>query len=144
MNEVFHVKQWDKTEASEYILEHYYKKHYPQHTPTFTELLNAVEFMKDRMLVGIRDSKICGVAVYLALDDKTYEHLESFDINRPDVVARLMEQNGDNVHFILLCTDDRNVLMFGLRCARDLNPKSISWWTPDMKRLVKHSFNKEK
>lgn len=139
-SQVLHVPHWDRQEVCNYLKANYYPRYCPDHTPTDQDLLNALTYFQSNIMVGMRDGKVCGVAIYLTLNDATYENLDSFDLERVDVVARLMEQIGKNIHFILLCTDDKNVLWYGLSCAKKLNPKTISFWTPDMKRLVRKRF----
>lgn len=126
------------TEIADYIKTHYYPRYQetaPHLIPDHATLVLALKLHSDKTIVVSRDGLICGVAVYLKLDDKTFEHIESFDISRVDVLSRLLEQNGNNFHFILLTADCSETIRVGLSHAKSLNPRSISWWSPDMTRI---------
>lgn len=127
-------------EVANYLKEHYYP-HYgggtlaPKLVPTNEMLLYALERHSDKVLTVTRNGQLDGVAIFLTLDDDTYKHLFDFDLSRVDVLARLLEQEGDNYHFILLTAKGPNVIRAGLQMAKRMNPKTISWFNQDMTRL---------
>ncbi len=126
------------TEIADYIRKHYYPRYLdmaPHLIPDDATLMLALKLHSDKTIVVTRHGHICGVAVYLKLDDKTFEHIEDFDMNRVDVLSRLLEQTGRNLHFILLTADCSETIRVGLRYAKSLKPRSISWWNPDMTRV---------
>lgn len=121
-----------------YLKENYYPRYSqikPEQIPDDNTLLKALNLHKDKTIVVTKDGRICGVAVYLTLDDRTFEHIRSFDLNRLDVLTRLLEQNGQNFHFILLTANSMKAIRIGLRFAMSLKPRTISWWNPTMTYL---------
>lgn len=121
-----------------YLKEHYYPRYAqikPEQIPDDRTLMMALNVHKDKTIVVSKDGNICGVAVYLTLDDRTFEHIQAFDLNRLDVLSRLLEQKGENFHFILLTADCMKTIRVGLRFAKSLKPRTISWWNPEMTQL---------
>lgn len=133
------------TDVAKYLKENYYPRYAQarEHVPDDKTLMTALEIHASKVIVVYKGEAIAGVGIYLTLDDDTYEHIESFDMSRVDVLSRLLVQTGQNFHFVLLTADSSATIRTGLRIAKALNPKSISWWNPEMTRL--HKLNlKEK
>lgn len=130
------------SELSEYLIENYYSKYQgPRQDiiPTVEQIELGYKRFKDNFVI-VRDDKIKGVAIFLTLSDKTYMHLKKYDISQIDVLSILLQEHGDNVHFVLLCADGIKTILYGIQeVKKRRNPKTISWWNPDLNKL--HKFN---
>ena len=88
----------------------------------------------------VKVGNIKGMAVFLTLTDETYERLEEFDISKVETLIPMAQERGENLHFVVVAADGLRTIRKGLRkVIRRLNPKTVSWWSPDFKRL--HRFN---
>lgn len=121
------------------VVDYIKKNYYPRYAPTIQvsddTLFTALELHKDKLVVITKRKIVIGVAVYLRLDDETFEAIRQFDLNRIDVLHRLLQQKGDNFHFILLTAVDFQTIRKGIRTVKKLKPKTISWWNPTMTQL---------
>jgi hypothetical protein len=134
------------TNIIDYLQKNYYERYaklvvMAEHLPNNEMLLEALERHTDKLVVITESGSevIIGCAVFLKLNDATYEAIESFDLRRVDVLSRLLEQNGENFHIILLAASGGYVIRAGLRELKKLKPKSISWWNPTMTNI--HRMN---
>lgn len=129
------------SEIAEYLMTHYYSKYTGPRTdvvPPADILERCLDNHKDKLVV-IRDENIKGVGIYVTLSDETCELLREMDVTRVDVLTRLLQDHGPNVHFILLAADGMKTILMGIQeVKRRLDPKTISWWDPDLKRLHKY------
>lgn len=119
-------------------MKNYYSKYKGNRTdvvPTEFDLERGLEYCADKVVI-VRDDKIRGVAIFVTISDHTMSLLRSFDITQVDVIMSLLRERSDNVHFILLCADGQKTIMQGIKQVKDkLNPKTISWWNPDLTKL---------
>ena len=128
--------------VSEYLMQNYYS-HCPRELiPTKEEIDRALTNHPEKIIV-IRDNEIMGIGVFLTLNDETYKRLEMIDIRRIDVLQALALEVGRNVHFVLLVAKDLRTIMRGLRqVIRNFKPKTVSWWSPDFRKLHKYEVSK--
>lgn len=105
--------------------------------PDYEVMYKALENSQDRMIYKIEHGKVKGMAIYLkitkdSLRDLTIEDL--FDFKR---MIELSRENGQNVHFIQICTKGTKTILRGMReiIAKE-NPETISWFRPDLAKLV--------
>jgi hypothetical protein len=133
------------TELAEYLMINYYNKYNGSRSdviPDIDTLECGLKNHSDKIVI-IRDEKIKGVAIYLTLSDETYDLMSNLDITRLDILTRLLKEEGRNVHFVLLAAKGINTILLGIKeIKRRLNPRTISWWDPELKRL--HKYNLEK
>lgn len=95
--------------------------------------------LEDRMIIIRKDKEIALVAIYYTLSDESYAKLEEVDMTLEDVVRGLAYDHGNNIHFILVAGGGYATIRMGIEeVKRRCNPKTISWWSPDMKRLHKY------
>lgn len=120
---------------AKYLIEHYYKQ-----SPPDEELLaKALDLHQDKVVVVHEGETIRGVAVFLTLTDETYKTIDSQKIQTVDVLSKLLQERGDNLHFILLTARGMSDILCGLRAVKAArHPKTISWWNPGMTHLHKY------
>ena len=114
-------------------------KGYPGFNKTFTRwrLLSLIDRNTDKVEV-IRDKEIKGVALYLKLTDKSLNLLDFgvIDLKSPEVVTELIKEDGDNIHFVAVLADGAKTILKGLRkVIKKHNPKTITWFKPNMDRI---------
>ena len=129
--------------VAEYLMTNYYA-HYrgsrKDIIPDSDTLRLGLDNHPEKIIV-VEDGDIKGVAVFLTLTDRTYEDLENLDVTDVGIIKRLLSENGRNVHFILLAADSIGTILHGLRMTmRKIKPKTVSWFSPDMKVL--HKFKR--
>lgn len=134
------------SELSDFLINNYYSKYHGTRTdiiPTIEQIEEGFIRHKDRFVI-VRDDKIRGVAIFLSLSDETYAKLKEYDITKVDVLIRLFEEYGPNVHFVLLCADGTKTIMQGIKeVKKRVKPKTISWWNPDLTYLHKYIIKEE-
>ena len=124
--------------VSEYLINNYYSKtNRLDIIPTEQQIKQAMLNHPDKIMV-IRDSGIKGIAWFLKLTDETYNRLHELDITRIDVLQALSLENGDNLHFILVCGQGFKNIRVGIRRAKKLGAKTISWWNPSFTKLHRY------
>lgn len=89
-----------------------------------------LQFFPDRFL-SYRDT----VAIFLRLSDVSFASLKrgELDLKNPKVLIPLFKEDGDNIHIIGVVSSSVRDMLF---LCRYLKQKSLSWYTPDMSRLV--------
>lgn len=131
------------SEICDFLIGHYYSKYKGTRTdvvPTIEQLQRGITNHPDKLVI-IRDENIKGIGIFLRLSDKTFAELKSFDIQRVDILKGFLNETGSNIHFILLCADGYKTIMTGLNhVKRRYNPKTISWWNPDLTHLHVRRF----
>lgn len=113
-------------EIAEYLLENYYI-HF---TAPDKDLLNkAIEKHIDKVVTLNNVSGITGVAIYLTLSDETYNNINNIDISDLNTLVELLNENGDNIHFILVATNGFENIRAGIRSlVNKKHPKTVSWF----------------
>ena len=126
----------------QYLMDNYYAKYdgfRKDVIPTVDELDRALCNYPDRLVVVQDAMRINGVAIYLTLSDNTYNRLKDLDITQIDVIKELLPEDGDNIHFVLLCAGDFSSILKGLKeTIKKRNPKTVSWFSPDLKQLHRY------
>lgn len=135
--------EYEYEDIADYLFENYYA-HYKGNddvvVPTVDQVNQAIELHPDKFIV-VRDAfdEICGIAVFVTLTDGTYDQLDQIDIRSVSNLAKLLQERGDNIHFLLLCATSAQVIMYGIRTIKEhLKPKTISWYSPDLSKF--HSY----
>lgn len=125
-------------EIVDYLMDNYYSKYVGPRTdivPSHKMLEEGLIKYADKVVI-VKDDRIRGVAIFVTLTDETMDLLESFDITQMDVLRSLLQEHGDNIHFVMLCADGRRTIMQGLDYVKNKHhPKTISWWNPDLTKL---------
>lgn len=127
-----------------YLQEHYYSKYagiMPEMVPDNQTLIRALNLHNDKVVVVCDGDEIKGVAVFLTLSDETFKKIDTFNLVDVGVLGKLLHEKGPNLHFIVLTAKNFEVIRKGIRKVKKLNPKTISWWNPDMSKLHKYTLN---
>lgn len=101
------------------------------------KLLSLIDRHTDKVAV-IRDGGIKGAALYLKLTDNSLNMIDLgvVNIELPEVITELIKENGDNLHFVAVLADGAKTVLKGLKeVIRKENPKTVTWFKPDMDRV---------
>lgn len=125
----------------DFLLSNYYAK-YPGMQSDVIATREQIEqtFLNhpDKFVIEFDNGNIAGVAAFLTLGDESYDRLDVLDISKVEVLAELMKEHGDNIHFVLLATSGARMIRQGMRhVIENKNPKTISWWNPELNKLHK-------
>ena len=74
----------------------------------------------------------------MKLTDNTLNAIDLgvISLKDPEVIVKVLEEDGDNIHFIGVLADGLKTVLRGLReVIRKENPKTISWFKPEMDRV---------
>ena len=128
------------TDIVDYLITNYYEKLGLMYERQY--LTYALEKLKDKTIVIRRGGNIVGVAVYLALTNDSYLKFVDRTEYSPNDVDDLSKENGENVHFILVCTNGSDVILEGLKeVIKCHSPRIVSWWNRDRSKLNKYRLN---
>ena len=89
-------------------------------------------------VICVKDAQgeVKGVAVFYRMSDKSLYDLTPWHVMNKELITRLMNETGRNIHIIHLAADDIQTIIRGFQeLKRREQPKTISWFTPDMKHL---------
>lgn len=131
-------------EIAQFLMDNYYAKA-PEYVPipTMDELELGLTNHPDKIMVRRDDEgNITGVAMFLRLEDDTYNALGCLDVSNTDALIELLKERGDNICFMVVCGEGFGNIRRGIREVKEkYKPKSISWWNPDMTYLHKYNLN---
>jgi len=131
------------SDVGDYLMKNYYSKYRGDRTdiiPDAETLERGLAQHTDKIIV-IREDGIRGVGIFVTLSDETYTRIQQIDVTQVDVLIKLLQESGPNVHFVLLCADGLHTILAGIReVINRVNPKTISWFDPDLKRLHRHKI----
>ena len=130
-------------EIRDYLFKNYYGKYRgkePIEIPSVDQVDQAIKFYRDHVVI-IHNNGITGVGIFVTLSDKTYENLENLDLKDADTLIKIVQETGDNVHFILIATEGfKNIMLLGEEVKKIMKPKTVSWWNPEMTKLHKYKL----
>jgi hypothetical protein len=128
---------------AKYLMDNYYSKYPPCQLYGQTEdmLVKALDIHKDKVIVIHENGEIKGCAVFLTLPDDVINNIDKYDIANLDVLKYLMDEEGPNIHFILIAASGADVILEGIKRAKAMNPNSISWYNPSMTKRHKYNLN---
>ena len=126
---------------ADWLMKNYYARYKGNRmdiVPTRQQINQAILSHPEKIIV-VRDGGIKGIAFFFTLSDETYAKLEALDIKEIEVLRQLAQEDGRNIHFVLLATDGFKTTRIGLRrVIKNLRPKTVSWWSPDFKKLNRY------
>jgi len=100
--------------------------------------ISLIDRNQDKVAFIKEDGILVGVAFYFKLEDNTLKGVEHgfISLEDPELIAQLLEQNGRNIHFLGVLADSGRIVLKGLRgVIKKENPKTVSWFKPDMKEV---------
>jgi len=113
---------------------------YSQSVPFFNkEDLKKLILSNENKVVIVKDgNRIAGVGFYYKLDNVTFKRIVNRDLDIGLTVTAYicLSQKGSNIHFILVVAKSMVNILKGLReVIKRENPKTISWFSPDMNKI---------
>ena len=127
----------------EYLKKEYYSKcaeRYPNFSVTDEQIMALLAMCEDRTIV-IRNPDIKCVAIYLTLTDETYDNISQDKIMDVKELSVMLQEKGCNFHFFLISAVGFRNIRIGMMEVKKLNPKTVSWYNPDMTQLHQYSLN---
>ncbi len=102
----------------------------------YSHVLSLLDHYADNMFV-LRDEEenIKGVAVYFKLSDKGLDRVKTFiyDLRTIKGIEDARKDTGNNIHIFAVVTSGVSNILKGVRgIIKKENPKTISWFSPDM------------
>ena len=133
------------TELAQYLMTNYYSKYKGNRldvVPSLDELEIGLKNHPEKIVI-IKDKKIRGIGIFLTLTDESFDLLTGMDITNVEILKALIPEQGPHLHFVLLAADSLKTILLGLKQTLSrLNPKTVSWFEPDMSML--HIYRRRK
>ena len=110
----------------------------------FWKLLSLLDKNCGKIAFNKDGDKYTCVAFYLKLSDDNFADvvLGRYDLTKNEVLEHLVEDNGENVHFILCIADGaRSILKTLRKIIRYEKPSTVSWFNPVDKLHLVYSKN---
>lgn len=122
-------------ELSKYIYENYPGL---KNKVQYWQLLSLLDKNEDKVIIVKEGNVFKGAALYVRLTDDTFWklHYGFIKIDNPQNIQQILNEKGENIHFLYLLADGIKTILKGLREVMiKENPKTISWFSPDMSKL---------
>lgn len=129
-------------ELSRYIYEHYPNI---KSKIQYWKLLSLLDKNEDKIIMVMGNNKILGTALYAKISDENLWKIEYgfLNLTKPEDVKVILEDNGENIHFLYLLAKSFLIIKKGLsEVIKKENPKTVSWFSPDMKKLNKFELKR--
>ena len=125
----------DILEITEYLYNNYprFKSMFPK-----WKLLSILDKNMDKVAFIREDGKLKGAALFFKLTDSTLFGVDVgfISLKDPEVVKKVIEENGENIHFIGVLADNMKTVLRGLKeVIKKENPKTVSWFKEDMNKV---------
>lgn len=131
-------------ELSKYIYENY---PYLKDKIQYWQLLSLLDRNEDKVITVKEDGNFKGSALYVRISDETLWKIEwgFLDLTKPDDLQEALNDKGNNIHFLYLLADGQGTILKGLKeTIKKENPKTVSWFSPEMTKLNKFTLKKER
>ena len=129
-------------ELSKYIYENYPDL---KNKIQYWQLLSLLDRNEDKVIIVKEDGKFKGAAMYARISDETLWKIEwgFLDLTNPREIQEVLNDKGNNIHFLYLLADGTRTILKGLReVIKKENPKNISWFNPEMTKLNKFNLKR--
>lgn len=125
----------DILEITEYLYSGYpkFKSMFPK-----WKLLSIIDNNLDKVAFIRENGNLKGAALFFKLTDSTLFGVDVgfISLKDPEVIKRIIKENGKNIHFIGVLADNMKTVLKGLRQVIEKeNPKTVSWFKPDMNKV---------
>ncbi len=104
----------------------------------FEQASNIVSEYRDCIVPVYESGILKVVGIYFKLNDETLNKVvdRELDLSVPENVVFCRKQNGRNIHFFLCVSEKMKLILKGIKMLiKRENPKTISWFSPDMKDI---------
>lgn len=118
-------------ELADFVCENYFKKQY----------IELFDSHPDKILVSSGEEGIRSLAFFVRLSDENFDKLIDEELNtlKTDDMQICLNDNGHNIHFILLCSKVHNfegIFQELKGIIEKENAKTVSWFTIDRSDLI--------
>jgi len=110
---------------------YYDKKHGVVTTP---EQVATLLYGFGGQIAEVRTDELIAVGLYLRLTDTSFKKATFEYMSNPRNFRALMNEDGDNYHFIIVASKDAQGLLKGVMDCKKRKAKTISWY--DNKRIL--------
>lgn len=109
------------------------------------EILSMFALYEDQFCYDIVDSKVVFVAIYLRVDDKTFEKISHNPkiLKRESFLLECLKKQGQNIHFIYAVGKRSSILKCLRKVIKKEEPKTVSWYKDDMKVIHNIKIRRE-
>lgn len=126
-------------------LSKYIYKNYPnlKNKIQYWQLLSLLDKNEDKVITIKENEEFKGSALYIRISDDDLWKIEYgfIDLTNPKEIVQLLNSKGDNIHFLYVLADGQKTILKGLReVIKKENPKTISWFNPEMTKLNKFNL----
>lgn len=107
------------------------------------QLLSLLDKNEDKVITVKENNKFKGSAIYVKIsDDELWKIQYGFiKTDDPGEIVKLLNNVGDNIHFLYVLADSQKTILKGLReVIGKENPKTVSWFNPEMTKLNKFNL----
>lgn len=104
------------------------------------QLLSLLDRNEDKIITVKENNEFKGSALYVRISDETLWKIEYgfLDLTSFNSIQEVLNDKGNNIHFLYLLADSYKTIMKGLReVINKENPKTISWFNPEMTKFNK-------
>lgn len=117
----------------------FFYRNYPyiKDARTLDDCINMMERFKDKIISRIESGSVVFLALYLKLNDVHFNAVKDSikNASTPEFIEKSILNEGDNVHFAIALGNPKYILNCLKEVIRKENPKTVSWYKPDMKKI---------
>lgn len=122
-------------ELCDYIYTNYplFKRQIPR-----WRLLSLLDKNEDKVVYTLENGKLVSAGFFVRITDTTLAKMKLgfVDIKNYTVIQELLQEKGNNIHFLFALGDGYKSIRKGIRkMIKRENPKSVSWYKQDMSKL---------
>ena len=126
----------------------YIYKNYPnlKEKVQYWQVLSLLDRNEDKIVI-VKDTEFRCTALYAKISDETLWKIEYgfLDLKNSRDIQEVLNDKGNNIHVLYLLADGQNSILKGLRkVIKKENPKTISWFNPEITKLNKFTLKKER
>ena len=114
------------------------KFNFDKHNISDEEFLHFVMNFSEKTIISEINGDINGFAFYLNLEDESLRKIIKNEIDFLDykIFLELFLENGENIHFVFTAATHWLIILKELKnIIKQKFPRSVSWFSPDMKKL---------
>lgn len=122
------------------VLDYFYKK-YPVLAKNYPRwiILSFLDKNENNIIIEREKGIIKGAAIFFDVEDDVILDILNGNINitKPEDIQSMIKRKGNNIHFILCAAEGTKYILRGIKkIILQKKPTSISWWKPDMSKIV--------
>lgn len=105
---------------------------------SYDDINHLLRYFNENSVLIINNNEPVAFGIFLLLSDQSFKLVQdkSIDITLSSTLMKLINEDGDNIHFILAVSKSYHYTREALKeVIKKFNPKTISWFSPDMLKL---------